>query len=235
MPAATGRSIANPLSKDSMRHFVTPFAFAALAAFTAIVSTPAAAGEVFAGVGTTGAEFGYAAKLAPNGGLRVDAEFLSLTRKFEDNGATYDTKLKFTNLGLYGDLFLTDNFRFSGGAAIGSRKVSGTGVSSGGTITINGQSYVVSGGDSIVVDAKFPSVSPYLGLGYGHGQASGGLGFYFDAGAVFGKPKVKLTPSASLAQKVAQSDVDAEQAKLQDKMNKLRAYPVIKLGLSYGF
>jgi hypothetical protein len=207
----------------------------ALAACAAFAGMPAVAGEVFAGVGTTGVEVGYAAKLASNAGLHVDAEFLSLKRKFNDNGATYDTKLKFTVLGLYGDLFLNDNFRLSGGLVVGDRKVTGTGVSQGGSITINGISYTVAAGETIGVDAKFPSVSPYLGLGYGHGQASEGLGFYFDAGAVFGRPKLKLTPSAGVLAVATQDQVDAEQAHLQEKMNKLRAYPAIKLGLTYGF
>jgi len=215
-----------------MRPFVATLAVAACAAF---VCTPAAAGEVFAGLGTSGVELGYATRLAPGTGLHVDGEFLSLKRKFEDNGASYDTKLKFSALGLYGDLFLGESFRLTGGAVIGSRKVEGTGVSSGGTITINGTSYVVAAGETVTVDAKFSSVSPYLGIGFGHAKASESVGFYFDAGAVFGKPKVRLTPSATLLAQAGQANVDAEQARLQEKMNKLRAYPVIKLGLTYGF
>jgi hypothetical protein len=215
-----------------MRPFVATLTAAACAAF---VCTPACAGEIFGGLGTTGVELGYAARLAPNAGMHVDGEFLSLKRKFDDNGASYDTKLKFRSLGLYGDLFLTDSFRFTGGAVVGSRKVEGTGVSSGGTITVNGVSYVVAAGETVTVEAKFPSVSPYLGLGFGHAKEANGLGFYFDAGAVFGKPKVKLTPSAGLLAQAGQANVDAEQARLQEKMNKLRAYPVIKLGLTYGF
>jgi hypothetical protein len=215
-----------------MRFFVAPLAIAACATS---VCLPASAGEVFAGLGTTGVELGFAAKLAPAAGFHVDAEFLSLKRKFDDNGATYDTKLKFSNLGLYGNLFLTDSFRITGGAVMGSRKVTGTGVTTGGTVTINGVSYPVAAGESVTVDAKFPSVSPYLGLGFGHSASSDGLGFYFDLGAVFGRPKAKLTPSANLLAQAGQANVDAEQAKLQEKMDKLRVYPVIKLGLSFGF
>jgi hypothetical protein len=218
--------------KEIMRPFVAPLAIAVCAAS---VGMPASAGDVFVGLGTTGVELGYATKLAPGAGLHVDAEFLSLKRKFEDNGATYDTQLKFSNLGLYGNLFLTDSFRFTGGLVAGSRKVSGTGVTSGGTITINGVSYPVAAGESVTVEAKFPSVSPYLGLGFGHSASSDGLGFYFDLGAVFGRPKAKLTPSAGLLAQAGQGNVDAEQAKLQEKMDKLRVYPVVKLGLSFGF
>jgi hypothetical protein len=215
-----------------MRPIVAPFVVAACAACACL---PASAGEVFAGLGTTGVELGFATKLAPPLGFHVDAEFLSLKRKFEDNGATYDTKLKFSNLGLYGNLFLTERFRITAGAVMGSRKVEGTGVTTGGTVTINGVSYPVAAGESVTVDAKFPSVSPYLGLGFGHATETDGLGFYFDLGAVFGRPKAKLTPSANLLAQAGQANVDAEQAKLQDKMNKLRVYPVIKLGLSFGF
>jgi hypothetical protein len=38
-----------------------------------------------------------------------------------------------------------------------------------------------------------------------------------------------------LLAQAGQANVDAEQAKLQEKMDKLRVYPVIKLGLSFGF
>jgi len=214
-----------------MRSIQLSMAFAACA----LVASPTVrAGEVYGGLGTTGFELGYAAKLAPHAGLRVDGEFLNLKRTFDENGATYDTKLKFSVLGLYGDLFLGQVFRFTGGFVVGSRKVSGTGVASGGTITINGTDYPAAG-ESVQVEAKFPSVSPYLGLGFGHSQSSEGLGMYFDLGAVFGRPKLKLTPSAGLLAAAGQDNVDAEQARLQDKMNKLRAYPVIKLGLNYSF
>jgi hypothetical protein len=191
---------------------------------------------VFAGIGTTGVELGVATKLGESTGLHVDGEFLNYKRTWESDGTQYDTKLKFSSLGLYGSYFLTERFHLTAGLLVGTRKVTGKGVSSGGTIDINGVPYTVAAGDSVTVDAKFPSASPYLGLGFGHADNGAGLGFYFDVGAVFGKPKVKLTPSANiLAQPNGQQNVDAEEAKLQEKMNKLRAYPAIKLGLSIGF
>ena len=215
-----------------MRRTVTTLAAAACAA---AVCLPAHAGEVFAGVGTTGIELGFATKLGESTGLHVDGEFLNYKRNWENDGTTYNTKLKFSSLGLYGNYFLTERFRLTAGLLVGSRKITGTGVSSGTTITVNGVSYAVAAGDTLTVDAKFPSASPYLGVGFGHADNGLGVGFYFDVGAIFGKPKVKLTPSGSLAANVRQTDLDTEQAKLQDKMNKLRAYPVIKFGMSIGF
>jgi hypothetical protein len=45
----------------------------------------------------------------------------------------------------------------------------------------------------------------------------------------YGRPKVTLTPSASLAA------IAAQQASVQDQADHYRAYPVLKIGLSYGF
>lgn len=210
-------------------------ALVAIAASAMVLPAQAAeSGEVFAGLGSTGAEVGYAYKLGSNVGVRAEAQFLNLGRKFEDDDATYDAKLKFSSLGLYADYFFGSVFRVTGGALFGTRKVSGTGVASGGTISINGTSYSAAG-ESITLDAKFPGVSPYLGLGLGHGQSSAGLGMYFDAGVALGRAKAKLTPSAGLLAAAGQANVDAEQAKLQDDLDKLRAYPVVKIGVTYNF
>ena len=44
-----------------------------------------------------------------------------------------------------------------------------------------------------------------------------------------------LSPTASLAAKVSPADLAAEQLLVQDKADRYRAYPVLKVGLSYGF
>jgi hypothetical protein len=210
-------------------------ALIAIAACAMALSAQAAeSGEVFAGVGSTGLELGYAYKLGADVGVRADVQFLSLGRDLEKDGASYDAKLKFSTLGVYGDYFFGSVFRVTGGALLGTRKVSGTGVATSGTITINGTTYPAAG-ESITLDAKFPGVSPYLGLGLGHGQASEGLGMYFDAGVALGRAKAKLTPSAGLLTAAGQANIDAEQAKVQDNLDKLRAYPVVKIGVTYNF
>jgi len=89
-------------------------------------------------------------------------------------------------------------------------------------------------GDALDFDAKFPSVTPYLGLGYGH-RTGAGLQLYADAGVAYGRPKVTLSPTASLAAKVSPTDLAAEQVSVQDKADRYRTYPVLKIGLSYGF
>ena len=77
------------------------------------------AGEAYGGVGSTGLELGYGFKLQPSVGLRAEANFLDLGRDFNSNGADYNAKLKFQNLGAYVDYFLGDSFRLTGRRAAG--------------------------------------------------------------------------------------------------------------------
>lgn len=199
-----------------------------------LCAAPARATEVFAGLGTTGLEVGIAERVGGATGLRLGAEFLDLGRDFDRNGATYDAKLKFSSLGLYGDYFLAGGFRVTAGALFGSRKISGNAVASNGTITINGTTYPAAG-ESVAARAKFPSAAPYIGLGYGHHQASAGINFYFDLGVVIGKADAKISPSAGILAAAGQANIDAEQANLQKSIDKLKVYPALKLGFGYRF
>jgi hypothetical protein len=207
-----------------------------IATAIAFALAPAAArsAEVYGGIGTTGGEIGVAQTLAGSLALRLDANALSYSTHFSTSGIDYDAKLKATNAGAYLDYFLVSSVRVTGGALIGSRKFHGTATGLGSTISLNGVSYPVAAGDALDFDAKFPTLTPYLGLGFGH-QPGAGLGLYADAGVAYGRPKVTLSPSASLAAKVSATDLAGEQASVQDKADRYRAYPVLKIGLTYGF
>lgn len=213
----------------------TAMVLATFALFSAtLVSTPVQAVELFGGVGTTGLEIGLGSRIGSNSGLRMDAEFLDYSRSFDRNGASYDTKLKFSSLGVYGDYFLGDSFRLTAGALIGQRKASGNGVATNGTITINGTSYPAAG-ESVDAQAQFPSFAPYLGIGFGHAQSSKGLSFYFDAGVAIGKADAKITASPGLVAAAGQSNIDAEQRNLQESVDKLKFFPAVKFGVGYNF
>lgn len=205
-----------------------------LGAVGSLCAASAIAGEVYGGIATSGAELGYGLKLSDQSALRIDAEFVNYKHSFSTSDIDYDAKLKFGNAGVFYDWFLGDTFRLTGGALVGTRKLEGTGRASGGTITINGVAYPAAG-ESIALDARFPTVSPYLGLGWGHKQAAKGAGFYADLGTAIGRPKVKLTATPGLVAAAGQSNIDAEQQAAQDKADKLRFYPVIKLGFGYTF
>lgn len=194
----------------------------------------ASADEVYGGAGTTGLEVGYGLKLNAASGVRVDVNFLHYSPSFSTSDVDYDAKLKFGNAGMYFDWFLGDSpFRLSTGALVGPRKLEGTGRSSGGAIVINGVAYAA-GGESLHMEAKFPTVSPYIGIGWGHEQSGKG-GFYADLGTAFGRPKVTLTASPGLVAAAGQANIDEERRRAQDKADRLRFYPVLKVGYSYAF
>jgi len=204
---------------------------------TALLSVSAAtaiASETYVGIGTTGFEVGYGQKLSETSGIRIDAEFFSYKRNFSTNNTDYNAKLKFGNAGVFYDYFVGETFRLTGGALIGKRKLDGAGRPTGGVININGTNYPAAG-ESLTLDARFPTVSPYLGLGWGHKQISSGPAFFFDLGTAVGRPKVKLTATPGLVAAAGQRNIDAEERAAQDKANKLRVFPVVKLGFGYSF
>lgn len=225
------RSASRPLSDTVRRPVALSVLIAAGALFCASKSQAA---ELFAGLGTTGLEVGVAERVGGSVGLRASAEFLDLARDFERSGATYDTRLKFTSLGLYGDFFVAGGVRVTAGALVGTRKATGNAVATNGTITINGTTYPAAG-ESVGARAKFPSFAPYLGVGYGHHQPSKGLNFYVDLGVAIGKADATLQPSAGLAAAAGPANIAAEQANLQQSVDKLKFYPALKLGFGYSF
>jgi hypothetical protein len=206
----------------------------ALAALSC-VTVHAWGAEVYGGGGTTGFEVGLAQTFTNGFAARIEANNLSITRAFNTSGVDYDAKVKFSNVGVYLDAFVGSSLRLTGGALVGNRKIHGVARSVGNTIDLNGVRYVLAAGDSLDFDAKFPNVTPYLGVGWGHHQDAAGLHFYADAGVAIGRPEVKLTPSASLLAKVNPTDLAAEQNTAQDKADSLRFFPVLKLGIRYTF
>ena len=204
-------------------------------AMLSLTCAQADAAEVYGGLGTTGLEAGVSQQLSSSLSARVDFNWLRVSRSFTTSDIDYDARIKASNLGLYLDGFVAGGLRVSAGALVGQRKIHGTARSVGNTITLNGIVYPVAPADTLDFDADFPSVTPYLGIGWGHRGDSPGLHLYADAGVAWGRPDVRLSPSASLAAKVNPSDLAAEQASAQDKANGLRAYPVVKLGVAYTF
>lgn len=211
------------------------FAPSSLFVVLTLVGISVHAGESYVGIGSTGMELGYGLKVQSRTGLRAEVNVLNLGRDFNSNGADYSAKLKFSNLGAYVDYFLGSNFRLTGGVLLGSRKLEGNGVTTGGSVIINGTAYPAAAGEGVTVTDKFPSTTPYLGIGFGHGQRSSGWGFYFDAGVALGKSDVTFAVTPGIVAAAGQANIDAEQAKVRDKLNQLKTYPVIKLGVSYAY
>ncbi len=207
-----------------------------IASALALVLFPLAASSsaIYGGAGSTGGEVGVAQAVGSSFAVRFEGNALSYRSHFTTNGVDYNARLKAGNAAAYVDGFVIGSVRITGGALMGSRKFHGTASTVGGSVVVNGVRYPVSPGDGLDFDARFPTVTPYLGVGYGH-RAGPGLQVYADAGVAYGRPKVTLSPTASLAAKVSPTDLLAEQRSVQDKADHYRAYPVLKIGLGYAF
>ena len=88
---------------------------------------------------------------------------------------------------------------------------------------------------------EFNKVAPYLGIGWGNAVAKDkGWGFTADVGVLFqGSADTSLanpgcTASAAVCTRLA-NGLAAENEALQDKVNKFKYFPVLRVGVSYRF
>jgi hypothetical protein len=191
-------------------------------------STQAAGIGVRAGTTGLGADLGWG--IAPTLGGRIGLSGMSFSTHVDTDDVRYDAKPKLANLSALLDWSPLGPFRISAGLIANNNKVDLTGQpSSGGTFPA---------GTSLTGTVKPEhSVAPYLGVGYGNVWTKG-VNFYFDLGIMFqGSPKVDLScnPSGSAQCAAAQSNIEAEERRVQDELNKFKYYPVLNLGITIGF
>jgi len=189
-------------------------------------STQAAGIGVRAGTTGLGADFGWG--IAPTLGGRIGLSGMNFNTDVETSEVDYDAKVKLANLNLLLDWSPLGPFRITAGFIANNNKVDLTGQPRSGTLT--GASLT----GTVKPDKDF---APYLGVGYGNVWTKG-VNFYFDLGVMFqGSPQVSLNcQSPNPAQcAAAQSQIAAEQQRVQDELNKYKYYPVLNLGITIGF
>lgn len=193
-------------------------------------------------VGTLGygGDFGW--HIAPGLNARLGYSTYSHNTSITNTDVHYDGKLKLSNAPLLFDFSPIGPFHFTAGIIGNANKIDITGTpASNGTFTFNGQTFTSSQVGSVSGRLKLGnSVAPYLGIGWGN-VAGAGVNFYADLGVAYmGSPKASLSAtcgsgvSASTCAQI-QSDVEAEQRALEDKVKKYKYYPVIGIGLTIGF
>jgi hypothetical protein len=178
-------------------------------------------------IGTTGvgADFGW--EMAPTLGGRLGVSAGSWSTSFDTSDVSYDAKLKLGNVNAFLDWSPLGPFRITAGVIANNNKVDLTGRPN---------------FDATVSGTVKPSNSwaPYLGIGYGNVWTRG-VNFYFDIGVMYmGAPKASLSvscgPSLSAGQcAAAQSQVAAEQARVEDELKNAKYYPVANIGITIGF
>ncbi len=186
-----------------------------------------------AALGTTGPAISVAVR-GTRFGLRAGTSFASWSYKQKLSGSSFEAELAFKDRQVVADFFpWSGSFHLSGGVAGPPVRLQGTGRE---TLNhyyiINGVSWPASQVGDLLVDIKWPNLSPYLGLGW-----SGGLGgertkITADIGATIGTPKVTLAATKAASGSALESDVNAQRDRIQHDVNKwAKVYPVVALGI----
>jgi hypothetical protein len=209
----------------------------ALALLSTFGAATAHAGEVYANVGLPGIGLGYAHPIDSQ--FTVRGDFMTMGSRQKDtteDGIAYTGRYKLQRVALFGDWFpFQGSFRLTGGLSSNNYRVSLDASGAGGSLTIGDRTYTTGTGDGLNVEIKFPAVTPYLGIGWGH-QTGSGWRMAADIGALIGKAKVTATARGALANEAdIQANIDKELAELRDGVGKIRAIPQLSVSVGYSF
>jgi hypothetical protein len=213
------------------------------------------------GIGTYSSPLGFGGRIAVSLthrlNLRVGAGYFNygITRSVSNVPFSADVKLQSEQATL--DWYPFHNsFHLSPGVLFGSsnRAFGSANITAGSSFTLNGATYYSSSADPIKASGSvlFAHTAPTFTLGWGNwirGERQRHFAFPFELGfAYMGDPTTALSftgvactdPAQQFCQNVAsdpsiQSNIQAEQKKLQNGANYLRFYPIIAGGIVYRF
>ena len=175
--------------------------------------------------------------VTPHVGIRAGGTYFSLNRTITQTDVEYNASLKLGSIKGLVDFFPGSRgaFHLSGGVLANLTKADIIGNCSS-TMQLNGHSYTCAQAGTLSGSVKFPSASPYVGLGFGTPAAGSRVHFVFDLGAAFGTPTLLLAASNSGSNAQLTADVNAQRDKTQKDINKyLKIFPVIESGLGIRF
>jgi len=226
--------------KQVIRKSLSILAVSAAAGLASQVTLAQQSNEVYLGAGTDGIGLGYDRGINQYLGVRGDIDGFSLSHNFSAQGLQYNANLRLIHGAVYGDFFPFPHsyvpLHLTAGLIFGGDELDGTAESEGGQYTINGVTVNAPAGESIKANIKWPSVRPYLGIGFGHNpDAKAGFSAAFDVGVAFGKPSVSFNVPGDVAAEAGAANVAAAEQSLNNKAKDLEYYPIVKLAVTYRF
>lgn len=210
---------------------------AACLSLAGLAAAPAHAGEIYANLGLPGIGLGYAQPIDGSFTIRGDVMTLgSRSRTTTEEGITYNGQYALHRAALFADWFpFQGSFRLTGGISSNRYRITLDASGAGGSLTIGDRTYTTTSADGLNVEIKYPSVTPYLGIGWGH-QTGTGWRLSADVGALIGKAKVTATARGALAsQPDIQANIDKEMAEVRDGVGKIRVIPQLTFSVGYAF
>lgn len=130
-------------------------------------------------------------------------------------------------------------FRIFSGAVFADSKIKMTArANNDSSYSINGHRYTTSQIGVLAGEAKFENdIAPIVGLGWSKSPKKKGLGAYLDLGVAFsGSAKVNLSASGPISSDPTfQADLAREVKKVNDEIEFVKFYPIIRAGIMYRF
>jgi hypothetical protein len=192
-------------------------------------------------IGTLGIGVDIAKSVTPQVNGRLGFNFGNIGTNRTDSGINYDAQLNLSSVQLVGDYypFNSSGFRVTGGLIAQSNKFSVTSKpSSNGSYTIDNVQRQVSEVGSLTGEYTYSnSIAPYVGIGIGK-STNDGFGFNADLGVMFsGSPKVSLNASNPVFNNnpITRNQIDNQARQTENDLKGFNLYPVLSIGLSYGF
>ena len=192
--------------------------------------------SVFASIGVSGVDLGYAKRFNSSWGGRVllNSGINAEAKNVKVNGNRYDAKADMgVGAGVIADFYpIHDSgFRLSGGLYFARQKAELDGRSDT-SYTFNGHSYSEAQVGRLSGETKYRSVAPYVGVGWESKPSSGGWRFVCDLGVKYlGATSSKLDASGAASNAALRADIAAERKRLKDNGLGL----VASIGASYSF
>jgi hypothetical protein len=207
----------------------------------AALGSAAQAQDIYLGLGLPGLyTLGYAHPVGSSWGLRGEyASGLSKDVTGTDNGVSYTGSIKASRTAVFADWFpFNGGFRLVGGLTANDMQFNVNALGTG-NATINGNT-VSMVGNYFNVNLKYPTATPYFGVGYGHQSLNTkGLGFYADVGVMFGSFTADVTTNlvgkTGTGGTITQADVDAQKQTMNDSLGGLKILPSASVGLVYRY
>ncbi|MFN8574456.1 MAG: hypothetical protein U0132_20555 [Gemmatimonadaceae bacterium] len=189
--------------------------------------------------GTLGVGVEMSKLVASHLGARVGANYFNYTKTESQSDIAFDATLKAQSFSALFDLYPSGRgaFHLTGGIMTSPVKVDGKGVPTGTSYTVNDVEYTAAQVGTLNAHAKFPSMTPYAGLGWGTpARKSGRVRFVMDLGAAIGQAKVTMDATGALSNAALANDLQLQQEKVQKDLDKYgKVYPVVQFGLLFKF
>lgn len=179
------------------------------------------------------AAIGLHDRIALRGGFGV----FPFTPRLTYSDIEYDMELPSPQFTGTADIFLIGGLRLTGGLLVSTPDfVLKSDLTNVGSVDIGGVQF--DGSDVGLVSGAVVNkdVAPYVGLGFGR-IAKRGLGFFVDLAVAFqGEPAVGLAATGPIKDDPNfQSALRAEEQALAEDIKLAKYYPILSLGLSFGF